>query len=342
VCNNGSCSISCPSNLDNCSGTCTDTAHDPEHCGGCGQACSTNHTTLRACVNDTCYLLGCQTDHQDCNGLASDGCEAALLTSSQHCGACGSVCNLPRKGTCSGGSCICDAGWSDCNGGSDGCEAQLSSNPSHCGACGVTCNLPRKGTCSGGSCICDSGWADCNGGSDGCETNLTSDTSCGACGVTCPTAHSCINGSCQQTGCVPACGTGQTCVSGTCVGTGTLRFTLTWTQAGDVDLWVVTPMGKTIYYGNAGPSSATDMGRLDVDDTSGTGPENIYWDSAYTPPSGTYIVCANTYLDSARSYTLTVDKGGSMSSYSGTSPGGLYNTACTTSSPGFIAAISYP
>jgi len=297
VCNNGSCSLSCPSNLSNCSGVCTDTNFDPENCGGCGVACSTNHTSVRGCVDQVCYILGCQDDYDDCNGAASDGCEADLMTSASHCGQCDAPCNQPNQSTCSGGICVCDDGYDDCNGGTDGCETDLSNSEDNCGACGASC----------------------------------------------PSGMECENGTCQEVGCVPSCPSGQTCVSGECVGTGTLRFSLVWSVAGDVDLRVVTPNDKEISFENASPGDETDWGELDADDTSGTGPENVFWgDEEHPPPSGTYHVCANTYLDETRSYELTVENNGHFSTFTGTSPPGLWDTDCSTSSPGYVTSITFP
>lgn len=59
---------------------------------------------------------------------------------------------------------------------------------------------------------------------------------------------------------------------------------------------MTTPNSKTIYHGNKGPDASTDYGVLDVDDTRGTGPESIFWNSAgRAPPIGTYYVCFQQY-----------------------------------------------
>jgi uncharacterized protein YfaP (DUF2135 family) len=47
------------------------------------------------------------------------------------------------------------------------------------------------------------------------------------------------------------------------------------------------------------------MGKQDRDDTSGTGPENIYWES--TPPTGTYHICvATNYINPNAANPVTV------------------------------------
>ncbi|MFW5739176.1 MAG: hypothetical protein ACOC1F_02295, partial [Myxococcota bacterium] len=210
-------------------------------------------------------------------------------------------------------------------------------------ACGSACTLDHMTTCENGACVCDAGFGDCNGGTDGCETDLSSDDAhCGACGVSCLGGYACINGSCQEVGCVPECGSGHTCVNGTCVGDGTLRFTVTWSPEGDVDLHVVTPNGKEIDYGNPGPDDGTDYGELDADDTIGTGPENIYWADGNTPPSGTYHVCVNAYESSSRAYTLTVDNNGVMTNYTGTAAADGYDTPCSPTAFTYVTSVTFP
>ena len=61
---------------------------------------------------------------------------------------------------------------------------------------------------------------------------------------------------------------------GVAVKVGDPQFTLIWDTDADLDLHVIEPGGKEIYWeepkGNLG-------GELDVDNTKGFGPENIYW-----------------------------------------------------------------
>lgn len=87
---------------------------------------------------------------------------------------------------------------------------------------------------------------------------------------------------------------------GTCIGSGSLRFTLTWNLSGDMDLHVLPPCGTEIYYG----ARAACGGTLDVDNTTTTGPENIYWTGTYTP--GTYYVCAEAFTSAVASATYTL------------------------------------
>jgi hypothetical protein len=69
-------------------------------------------------------------------------------------------------------------------------------------------------------------------------------------------------------------GQGGELIRGVEVKVGDPQFTLIWDTDADLDLHVIEPGGKEIYWeepkGNQG-------GELDVDNTKGFGPENIYW-----------------------------------------------------------------
>ncbi len=116
----------------------------------------------------------------DCDGDASNGCEAPL-DSTEHCGGCDVACGAVNgTASCLAGECAitnCDAGWADCDGDpATSCETSLASVTS-CGACDVVC-APAGGTgaCIGGACAiggCEAGYADCDGAyATGCETPL--------------------------------------------------------------------------------------------------------------------------------------------------------------------------
>ncbi|UJR32881.1 hypothetical protein I4U23_020342 [Adineta vaga] len=96
--------------------------------------------------------------------------------------------------------------------------------------------------------------------------------------------------------CSPTCNSEQSCIEGICINVGHLACTLTWSRAGDGDIVVATPNGKTISYKNKGSSSNTDYGELDRDDQVNKGPENVYWKtSGPLPPTGTYYICFEPY-----------------------------------------------
>src|SRR5262249_10521751 len=79
----------------------------------------------------------------DCNGIASDGCEANLASSATNCGACGHACSTNNDTpACRSGACAvsCNAGFGNCDGNvATGCEANLNTSVANCGACGNSC-----------------------------------------------------------------------------------------------------------------------------------------------------------------------------------------------------------
>jgi hypothetical protein len=74
-------------------------------------------------------------------------------------------------------------------------------------------------------------------------------------------------------------------------GRGDVKVTLSWNNLADVDLHVVDPYGEEIYYSHKSSASG---GALDIDNTYGYGPENIFW-PAGGAPTGTYKVYVNFY-----------------------------------------------
>ena len=103
-----------------------------------------------------------------------------------------------------------------------------------------------------------------------------------------------------------------------------LRFSLAWSNCDDLDLYVTTPSGTTLYYGNRGRK--INGGQLDVDAncfggrrTSGkemAPVENIYFDSIM---DGTYKVEVRNFkrMESIDvGYTVEVEVGGQVSQYS--------------------------
>lgn len=86
------------------------------------------------------------------------------------------------------------------------------------------------------------------------------------------------------------------------LGTGDLRVTLMWNNTSDMDLHVIEPSGNRVYYG----STEGDSAELDVDDTDGYGPENIF-----VPPGqaneGLYQIYVDHYLgNTATDISVTV------------------------------------
>jgi hypothetical protein len=70
-------------------------------------------------------------------------------------------------------------------------------------------------------------------------------------------------------------GSGREVIRGISVKVGDPQFTLIWnTENVDIDLHVIEPRGDEIYFGH---KNGAQGGELDVDNTWGYGPENIYW-----------------------------------------------------------------
>ena len=144
----------------------------------------------------------CPDGYADCDGDASNGCEASLADDGTHCGACDVVCATGAHATassCAGSQCVstCEAGWMDCDGfATTGCEASTDSDANNCGGCGKTCGA--HASCDAGKCACTTApFANCDlTFTDGCETNTGADAlNCGACDNDCGTAG-CNAGQC--------------------------------------------------------------------------------------------------------------------------------------------------
>lgn len=217
-CSAGACQIDacdggwadCDGNAENGCETAIDA--DVDNCGACGNTCSFPHATGVACDAGVCIMGGCEAGFADCDGVASNGCEANLAADPNNCQQCGNVC--PAAGgtpVCVFGACsvsACSPGLGDCSATEPGCETDLLTSTSHCGFCGNECSYPRaSGICDQGVCelgACDQSYGNCDASVDnGCETNIdTSLTNCGACGQVCPAvAHAntaCVLGVCKN------------------------------------------------------------------------------------------------------------------------------------------------
>jgi hypothetical protein len=115
------------------------------------------------------------------------------------------------------------------------------------------------------------------------------------------------------------------------VASGELQFTLTWDSITDLDLHVLEPSGEEIAYYHRTSNTG---GELDVDDTNGYGPENIFWNT--DAPVGSYSAWVENYDgDAAANYTLTVTKRGVSTVNTGYLPAsrGVSNTPLTVTMP---------
>lgn len=82
-------------------------------------------------------------------------------------------------------------------------------------------------------------------------------------------------------------------VVGVILGTGDLQVTLTWNTTADIDLHIIEPNGSHVYFASETGTTA----RLDVDDTDGFGPENIFV-AAANAASGVYQIYIVHYSES--------------------------------------------
>ena len=189
------------------------------NCGSCGAVCDPENTDEAACLEGVCSIVTCAEGFADCDGDVSNGCEAELANSMDHCGACDSACALDNAiSECVEGACTlsaCTEQWGNCDAdGETGCETDLLVSLDACGACGAECSFRHgTGTCDAGACTfvgCDENFADCNDErNDGCEVSLLTDPqNCLTCGVPCdlPNVRSHV---CTAAGCgIGACDVG--------------------------------------------------------------------------------------------------------------------------------------
>ncbi len=199
----------------------TDLGADAKHCGTCGTVCAAFPHAAPKCGSGACVVGTCDVGFEDCDKEIWNGCETAISSDPENCGACGKSCPTVSGGklACVTGACgaaVCTAGFADCDtDAKTGCEVTLSTDAKNCGLCGNVCPAISNGTpgCAGFKCgigTCDTGYDDCFGGaSDGCETSLlTNADHCSACGKACAAVangtRACAAGACK----IGTCNTG--------------------------------------------------------------------------------------------------------------------------------------
>ena len=96
-------------------------------------------------------------------------------------------------------------------------------------------------------------------------------------------------------------------------GSGDVQVTVRWTGGPDVDLHVIDPNGEEIYYQHKKSASG---GELDVDDTTGTGPENIFW-PPHAAPLGQYVVRVVLFKGESAAWRVRVLLDGRTKTFSG-------------------------
>ena len=208
----------CPVGNECCAEACTDVDVSPTNCGTCGNVCAAANG-IAGCAAGECTVESCDTGWDDCDLLASNGCEIATAVDLANCGSCANVCPARPNAdeTCDLGVCgfTCLTGFEDCDTLVDtGCEVDTMTNVSNCSSCGNVCAVPANATpgCAGGVCgigTCNTGFADCNvSAADGCEVNTLTDVlNCSTCGTVCPVPANAVPG-CTAGACGFTCNTG--------------------------------------------------------------------------------------------------------------------------------------
>jgi hypothetical protein len=115
------------------------------------------------------------------------------------------------------------------------------------------------------------------------------------------------------------------------VGTGEIQTNVTWDTKADVDLHLIDPTGKEIYYA---ARNAPSGGQLDLDSnaacgTDGPRAENIFWGDGIVVPHGEYILRVDYWSScgaAATNYAVTVNlRGLPPKIFTGTLTGGGSN-----------------
>ncbi len=125
VCDMGACALECSGGLTACGASCVDVSTDAAHCGDCDTACIAPANAEPLCARSECEWE-CRTGFADCDGDASNGCEADL-SQPETCGACDNECTAGTGATplCDTGTCsiACATDRLDCDGdATNGCE----------------------------------------------------------------------------------------------------------------------------------------------------------------------------------------------------------------------------
>ena len=102
-CDEGDASVH-PTAVERCNGE--DDDCDTRIDEGAHAACEAALTgSVAECLSGECVVVGCTGDRVDCNGVATDGCEADVCGDLSACDGCGHPCPSGWEATCSAGNC---------------------------------------------------------------------------------------------------------------------------------------------------------------------------------------------------------------------------------------------
>ncbi len=235
------CVSGCPAATPTLSGSaCVDTTTDPNHCGGCGTACSSSPTNSHSFCGDGGCAFACDPGYSLCNGAC------VQLTTAANCGSCGATCDpdggLPLCGPPAGAG--ADGGPYTCVSGCppaaptrcSGACVDTTSDTANCAACGHACTTTVANAhplCMASACTfaCNPGYSSCGGA---CVDYASDPNNCGGCGVghVCGANQACLGGvcttrchatndcpagsACNGSTCTTSCSASQPCHGGCC------------------------------------------------------------------------------------------------------------------------------
>lgn len=192
--------LNCGDGAQECNGTCTVVARDPQNCGACGKSCMAGELCSQGSCASACG-----------GGTTKCGSECVDTKSDpRNCGSCGKGCQANE--VCMAGACATSCGASTMKCGMS-CVNTMT-DPTNCGGCGTMCTNGQS--CVGGKCalacaqptsLCDASMLD-GGAQDGgpmgqyCANLQEDNNNCGACGVQCSgTTPLCKGGKCVFSSC---------------------------------------------------------------------------------------------------------------------------------------------
>lgn len=161
-CVGGVCVPDCDTGFESCDGDprdgCEQSTRTVQHCGGCGESCSSEGGAIPACSTGKCTVT-CEGPFDDCNDedAERDGCETNTNTNPAHCGGCNQACGTAHVDElgCVNGSCtpVCDDDWC-VDDPRQGCTAPVGT-ARNCSACGDACAAPTPFCAEDGGFHCD-------------------------------------------------------------------------------------------------------------------------------------------------------------------------------------------